>query len=278
MAMKFDEFKLKASGGSGPKFGSASKQNPIELFVAKQMYDQDIEKKKANEAIQGGGVPTEVRANGTTFSMPGARTATADAQNQLTRIKQLKIVAKELQDLGRTLPTDLMSAAKGMAGAKFAYGRFGTAEHKTYLDSLPAASAGIYRAITGDNRLSDADAAARAKPLIWHPMEPGDVREGKNAFLTFMLDEAERNVSPGEPTSDLESLMKWQTFVNSSKEKFQAQVQSGAPLTQSQPGPADQNNANIEQQRMEARKKIESGKYDAKKVADIFRSMTGQEL
>ena len=48
------------------------------------------------------------------------------------------------------------------------------------------------------------------------------------------------------------------------------------------PGMNDQmakgNNLNLEQERQEAIKKIQSGKYDAKKVADIFRSRTGQEL
>lgn len=216
---------FKVPNVKAPTFGGggSDQSNPFVMWMQKQVYDQQVEKQKADAARLAGGVPTEIKADGTTFNMPGARTATADAQNQLTRLKQLRVVANELQSLGSSLPTDYLSALKGVAGAKYAHGRFGSEQHKTYMDALPAASVGLYRAITGDNRLSDADAAARAKPLLWDPMEPEGVREGKNSFLNFMLDEAERNITPdqGEPSNDLDSLMRWQAFVSSSKQKFQ---------------------------------------------------------
>lgn len=169
------------------------------------------------------GVPVErIDPSGTKYKSENSRFFTADAQNQLSRIKQLTSVVRGVQELGNTLPTDPIRAFAGSIGAEKLYGRFGTSQHKTYLDTVPAASAGAYRAVTGDNRLSDEDAASRAKPLFWDPREPEDTREGKNAFLNFMLEEAENGLTyQNEPKDDMESMIRWQNYVKKSKQKFE---------------------------------------------------------
>ena len=193
----------------------------------KQMMPLELEQKKLaqqqSQQMLGAGVPTKAVGESVTTESPNARYFTAEAENQLTRIKQIKKVTKGLQDLAKTFPTDLPSAAYQSFGAKYMYGRGGTDQTRVYNQGTPAASAGVYRAVTGDNRLSDVDAAQRAKPLFWDTMEPAEVREGKFAFLNFMLDEAEKNVDPmqiGEPKDDSESQLRWDAFVQNSKQKF----------------------------------------------------------
>ncbi len=50
-------------------------------------------------------------------------------------------------------------------------------ELRSYLKEVKAAAAQIYRAKTGDTRLSDEDAASRAYPLLWNPTEDESVKE-----------------------------------------------------------------------------------------------------
>lgn len=253
------QFKPKSSSLKAPnvKSSSSGMAQLMALMMAQQKAQQ------TQSALPEGSYQTKATdAMGNVWETPDARLGTADAQNQLNRIKQIKEVVRGVQDLGNTLPTDLLKASYGTAGAKFGFGRFGTAQHKTYLDSIPTAAAGVYRAITGDNRLSDADAASRAKPLFWDPMEDSTVREGKYSFINFMMDQAEQGITPGEPKDDMDSLIRWQTFVNNSKKKF------GAPGT----GGSDVNTE--KQKAMEA---IQKGK-DPAKVKALFKQRTGQEF
>jgi hypothetical protein len=46
-----------------------------------------------------------------------------------------------------------------------------------YMKKIPAYSAGIYRDLTGDNRLSDTDAQKRAEPLLWNPTISTSLRD-----------------------------------------------------------------------------------------------------
>lgn len=208
--------KIPQGGGAIPNYGGGNAL--MNMIAAQSMKTQSRE--QAPQNLGEGALATKSVGENVTYESPNARMFTADAQNQLTRIKQLKTVAKNLEDLAMGLPTDLPTAGLEYAGAKLTGGRFGSEGTKTYLDALPAASAGIYRAITGDNRLSDQDAAARAKPLFWHPLEGQNTREGKFSFLNYMMDEAERNVSPTAPQTDLESMARFQRFLKGSTDRF----------------------------------------------------------
>lgn len=214
-----NQFKPKSTNLKVPSGGSGSKMYGISQLMG-AMRDQ--KKGQAGEEALPGGIATKRTdpAEQVTYESENSRFFTADAQNQKNRISQIKNIVRGVQDLGSTLPTDIFGAAKGVIGAKYGSGRFGTEQHKTYMDSLPTAAAATYRAISGDNRLSDVDAASRALPLFWSPFEPETVREGKNSFVNFMLDEAEKNITPGEPADPMEALIRWQSFVNNSKKKF----------------------------------------------------------
>src|SRR3990167_10202493 len=56
-----------------------------------------------------------------------------------------------------------------------------------YEDFVQANSAGLYRDLTGDNRLSDMDAQARALPLIPRPQQDRRLQLQKTYKLKFML-------------------------------------------------------------------------------------------
>lgn len=72
----------------------------------------------------------------------------------------------------------------------------------TYNDTRPAAAVGLYRTLTGDKRLSDADAKARALPLMWDSDEGESVREKKFAKLARMAKARLALVSKGQYTVD----------------------------------------------------------------------------
>lgn len=69
---------------------------------------------------------------------------------------------------------------------------------RLYQQQRPAIAVKLYRALTGDTRLSDADAMARAYPLLPEPYEPDNVQqskmqalqdaaEGRNSRITQLL-------------------------------------------------------------------------------------------
>ena len=201
-----------------PNFRSGgSNQNMLMGYMLAQKKQQQQSQQIPGAIPTGGTDPV----TGTKFETEEARFFTADAQNQLTRIKQLKNVAKGLESLALKLPTDAVKAGTSFGISELTGGRFGTEAVRTYSKATPAAAAGFYRAVTGDNRLSDADAASRATPLFWHPLEGEQTSEGKFSFINFMLDEAERNVSPNPPQDDTESNQRWVEFLNKSTQQFQ---------------------------------------------------------
>lgn len=96
---------------------------------------------------------------------------TADMKNLLlqtqSQIENVRMLRKEAESLPGGWQGGFMAMGKGLIERK--------GEVLRYMRKVPAVSAGLYRALTGDNRLSDADAAARAKPLVWDPtLDPSE--------------------------------------------------------------------------------------------------------
>lgn len=101
-------------------------------------------------------------------------------------------------DQAKLLWDDLRGQSEALKGGYEGIGELGkmmvnrgagdSAKYKTYTDSLPSSAVGLYRALTGDTRLSDADAKARALPLLWNPSESTDVRSQKNAMIDRMIE------------------------------------------------------------------------------------------
>lgn len=226
------KYNVNRSKTDGPKSSGGGGLSQLMTLMAAQQKSQGTQENMGEGAIPTGGTD----AYGVRYKTEDSRVFTADAQNQLTRIKQLKNALNSYRELADTLPSGIFKdgdiSVQGFMGGGFAEGlksdltrgNFGTGEIKTYKDSRPAIAAGIYRAITGDNRLSDQDAEARSLPLLWDPSEGPDTRSSKFAFIDYLMNEAERNVSPGEPASDIESLSRFQSVINSAKQRYQEQT------------------------------------------------------
>lgn len=111
-------------------------------------------------------------------------------------------------DQARALVEDLRTQAYSLKGGYFGIkenvkafvnrGKGESSDYVMYNDSLPSTSVALYRAITGDTRLSDADAQARAYPLLWRPSQDPDVREDKFKFIDRMLDAREKILKSGK--------------------------------------------------------------------------------
>lgn len=113
--------------------------------------------------------------------------STADQKNALQANQSAQIVFGELQRLSKGLE-DLGGYAglvlKG--GNVIARGSL-SPEAQAYKDFMPAAGVSLYRGITGDSRLSDADAASRAYPLVWDIGEDGSVKGIKEKNIQNLL-------------------------------------------------------------------------------------------
>ncbi len=77
---------------------------------------------------------------------------------------------------------------------------------KLYNDMLPATAVGIYRAVTKDTRLSDADAQARAIPIMPKPSEDPALQAKKIAFLRSALSSGQ-TMTPEQFTASLASIV-----------------------------------------------------------------------
>lgn len=90
---------------------------------------------------------------------------TADQKNAIITTKQVKENIKELEGLAKKLKGGWAGWSEEKLG-QASRGKF-QKEYLEYERFRPAYAVSLYRALTGDTRLSDADAAARALPLLW---------------------------------------------------------------------------------------------------------------
>lgn len=97
--------------------------------------------------------------------VPDTSATTSDPRSIGPMLDQLDAVLKDI-------PTDLkttgtVGAAKLLGGEREVMGmKFGSDAAKKYEDFKPGTAVSVYRSITGDTRLSDADASARAVPYM----------------------------------------------------------------------------------------------------------------
>lgn len=106
------------------------------------------------------------------------------SKSEPSKIKEQQIDIAGQQDLVSSLRDKLNSIPSSIGGvatsglAKVSGGIIAP-ETKAYLDIMPSAAVKIYRSTTGDTRLSDADAAARAYPIMPKPWEPKELQDSK---------------------------------------------------------------------------------------------------
>ena len=106
------------------------------------------------------------------------------SKSEPSKIKEQQLDIAGQQDLVSSLRDKLNSIPSSIGGfatsglAKVSGGIIAP-ETKAYLDIMPSAAVKIYRSTTGDTRLSDADAAARAYPIMPKPWEPKELQDSK---------------------------------------------------------------------------------------------------
>lgn len=100
---------------------------------------------------------------------------TAEMKNLRTQSLSALDTISRLEELAKKLPggyEGIVSIGEG----KITRGK-SNPELAQYLRESKAAAASLYRAMTGDNRLSDEDAASRAYPLLWNPTDDVSTRD-----------------------------------------------------------------------------------------------------
>lgn len=164
-------------------------QKNIGEMIAKQLAPPTNIYVQGNDGqpLQTGSVPagSKVFKAALTPEEITARTqARVDVQSQAPTadIKMQKIrIQNQIQniDLLEKEASELKGGYSGMAEiakATVTRGEQGSKE-MMYMRKLPAMGVSLYRDLTGDTRLSDADAQARALPLLWNPTLSPKLRE-----------------------------------------------------------------------------------------------------
>jgi len=145
--------------------------------------------------------------------IPNPNAPTADMRNQGVSASQARILWDDLKGQSEGLKggyAGLFEKGKAVVNR----GSGDSANYKLYTDSLPSSAVALYRALTGDTRLSDADAKARALPLLWEPSESTDLRDKKNSFIDRMIGAREKLLNSGKyadgfiPLNDIQKAAK----------------------------------------------------------------------
>jgi len=119
---------------------------------------------------------------------------TADMRNAGVAATQARVLWEDLKSQSQGLKGGYAGMGE-MAKAAINRGAGESGDYTLYTENLPSSAVGLYRALTGDTRLSDADAKARALPLLWNPSQDVSLREKKNSFIDRMIASRERLLS-----------------------------------------------------------------------------------
>ncbi len=122
-----------------------------------------------------------------------AMVPTIQQKNDLQTAKQQLLNITTLEKKAENLPSGYYGITSIAGGAISRGGKT-----REYMKMLPATAVSVYRAITGDTRLSDADAAARAYPLLWHPSEGGDIRKSSFSNIKNLLNARIKMIQQGK--------------------------------------------------------------------------------
>lgn len=133
-------------------------------------------------------IKLSVPGGGSVFPKNQPAVAQKDVKDIDDQLQQLS----DLRGLLKSVPGGIQGGAESLA-SKLTLGAVGS-EAKQYNDMKPAIATKIYRATTGDTRLSDADASARAYPLLPSLGEPENVRESKLANIENILKNRKSNL------------------------------------------------------------------------------------
>lgn len=119
--------------------------------------------------------------------------------NQISMLDEME---KSAQDIPGGWEGILNSAVGIASRGKDVFGLNKVDETRLYNSNKPALAVSIYRALTGDTRLSDADAKARALPLLWDTSEDDVIKASKFKFLKNALMNRKKLISSGQYSQD----------------------------------------------------------------------------
>ena len=122
-----------------------------------------------------------------------SKAPTADQKNSLSSINNVELLLDQLEKDAGSLPSGFGGIAA--QGLNFVTRGQSNPNLMVYDDQRKAVAVALYRALTGDTRLSDADAASRALPLLWHPSEAGEVRGLKFQKIKKLLADRKLTIS-----------------------------------------------------------------------------------
>src|SRR3990167_2989009 len=171
------------------------------MQIGQQSFVPDSRLTELAQSKRGGGMPRFIQdEDGNMVQIPGilvetpqqkmdrkAASPTADQKNALMANQNAYVLFNQLKDMSSNLQN--IGGWEGIAvkgGNVLTRGKLNP-EAKAYADFMPAAGVSVYRGITGDIRLSDADAASRAYPLMWDIGEDGSVKGLKEGAVDNML-------------------------------------------------------------------------------------------
>jgi hypothetical protein len=163
------------------------KSQETQVYIGNDANGNPLFAGNKSTKITVGSVPT----GGSVLSKSQPTNIQKDINDIDIQIGQMKAIRSMLSDL----PGGVVGGATSLA-SKATFGAIG-GKQKEYNDMKPAVATKIYRAMTGDTRLSDADAAARAYPLLPSFAEPVEVREAKIANIEKNLSDRRESLLSG---------------------------------------------------------------------------------
>lgn len=115
---------------------------------------------------------------------------TAKQNDHLGKLSGAENLLKNVEELLGKVPSGGAGLVQeGLASNIAGRGALAIPEARVYEQVAPGAAVGIYRAVTRDDRLSDADAASRARPLLPFPGEPEPIRNLKFQFVKQLIED-----------------------------------------------------------------------------------------
>ena len=140
-----------------------------------------------------------------------AKIPTADMRNLIVQSKAQLQNIQALRKEADILPGGY-EGMKVRATAILTRGKVGGNVY-AYERKLPALAAGLYRALTGDNRLSDMDAQQRALPLLWNTSIDPSLKKPMFDYLEIAFKTREKMLKEGLYTVDKDTgqpVIDWQ--------------------------------------------------------------------
>lgn len=256
--MKFGGGGFKTSKIDAPKFGS--KSNPLELLIARELM-QKQQQGQVGQDVQninnqfGGQAPPGTKLSDTGYSIPVNRELSKDEIQTLNNFDAVKNHITTLKQFMKDDP----SFKTDFARANIPFGEIGNKNAQLMKFSLGDMSDRLLRLRSGAQINNQEYNRLRSlMPTIVN------ITSGDYDVINKKLD-----------TFNNEFDLARQRVLGGSQFETNRNISPIPGMNNPQP---QANNGNIELERQQALQKIQSGKYDAKKVADLFRSRTGQEL